>query len=380
MDDPFGAFSDEEVDRARRYRRPVHLVRVAQTTVILLVLVLAGFTSLGRTIGPASSISYNGAWGYGVLLGFIIWLLTLPLTIWIGYTHQRAWGLELRPLRKWLLVPIVGGVAWMVGCGYVAWALLYIEGTEQGDWALSTSIWLAVGFVSGALLLPPLVTRLSRRMRPLTRPDLDDVLKSRASHARVPVRRFWLINASQRTTQANAAVLGLGRGRRIVLFDTLLALPAAEVEVAVAHELGHVKRHHVLIRIAIVWARVSICLAAVLGALDWARLVSAAGGSVSWDATLAPLVLLVAYAAFLLTRPVALYLYRAVERSADRFALDDTRDTVSFARLSRSLVRSNLLEVDPPVLVRIWALTHPSPRERVAEAAAFALEDRPPRQ
>lgn len=374
VDDPFGNFSDEDVDRSSRYRRPIRFARMAQTTIILLVLALACFTPIGRALGPAPSTSYNGAWTYGILLGFLIWLLTLPLTIWMGYAHRKAWGLELRPLRKWLIVPIAGCAAWSIGCGYLAWTLLGLEGTEQGDWVLSISVWLLLGFVVGSLLIPPFVTRVSRRIQPLTRPDLDEILKRRASHAGVRVHRFWVISAARRTTQANAAVLGWGPGRRIILFDTLLDLPPSEIDAAVAHELGHVKRGHVPARIGIVWARVSICLAAVLLALDWGRLVSAAGGSVSWDATLAPLVLLVAYTAFLLTRPLTLFLYRAVERSADRFALTNTRDPVSFAGLFRSLARSNLLEIDPPSLVRVWTLTHPSPRERITEAKAFASE------
>src|SRR5207248_6258196 len=98
-----------------------------------------------------------------------------------------------------------------------------------------------------AFVAPVVLEPLFNRFRPLEDETLTARLCSLSQRAGVPVREVQVADASRRTTKVNAYVSGIGRTRRIVVFDTLLqAADAAEVEVVVAHELGHRRDGHVV--------------------------------------------------------------------------------------------------------------------------------------
>src|SRR5205823_1445112 len=119
-------------------------------------------------------------------------------------------------------------------------------------------------------------------------------LRAIAERAGVPVREVLVADASRRTTKANAYVSGLGRTRRVVLFDTLLEqAEPPEVRLVVAHELGHRRAGHVAKLTAL-----SAAAAAGFVAILWALL-----GTRVADPRPIPLVLLVGLALELATLP-----------------------------------------------------------------------------
>src|SRR5205085_4164203 len=106
--------------------------------------------------------------------------------------------------------------------------------------AAGATLVLVLSFVAPVVLEP-----LFNRFRPLDGALADD-LRRLAERARVPVRHVLVADASRRTRKANAYVSGIGRTRRVVLWDTLLDWQRDELEVVVAHELGHRRMRHVV--------------------------------------------------------------------------------------------------------------------------------------
>src|SRR5258707_8610652 len=103
---------------------------------------------------------------------------------------------------------------------------------------------LAVAFLPFAS--PVVLEPISNRFRPLADERLAADLRSLADQAGVPVRDVLVADASRRTTKVNAYVSGLGKTRRVVLYDTLLdAAGEGELKVVVAHELGHRRQRHI---------------------------------------------------------------------------------------------------------------------------------------
>jgi STE24 endopeptidase len=174
----------------------------------------------------------------------------------------------------------------------------------------------------------------------------------------VPVREVLVADASRRTRKVNAYVSGIGATRRVVLYDTLLdEVPKRELEVVVAHELGHRRARHVV-------------KGTVLGMLG-----AAAGTLVVWallpdpqDPAIAPKLLLITAVLELLALPLGSALSRRWERVADRFSLELTRDRDAFRAVHEKLATANLGDLDPPRLVYLLLFSHPTARERIAAA------------
>ena len=199
------------------------------------------------------------------------------------------------------------------------------------------------------------------------------LFRSLAARDQVPVKDVLVADASRRTTALNAYVSGFGSTRRIVLYDTLLASSSPrEVELVVAHELGHAKRQDVLHGTAIgaLGAAAGLCALFLVLQSGWVlRRVGAAGAG---DPKIIPMVLFLAAATTFALSPLTNVLSRQIEARADVHALELTRDVPTFIASEHRLSTVNLSTLDPAPLVYLLFFDHPSGPQRIALARAWA--------
>jgi STE24 endopeptidase len=212
------------------------------------------------------------------------------------------------------------------------------------------------------LLLP-----LFYRVKPLDRAGLRARLVALADRAGVPVIGVFELGLGEKTKKANAALAGLGGTRRILVSDTMLSSYSdEEIEVVLAHELAH----HVH---GDIWKGIAVETALLfVAAYVCARVLAAAAGPLRLagpaDAAGVPLLILTAGIVSLLFMPAVHAMSRALERSADRFAIDLTRNPVAFVSAMRRLGAQNLAEDDPSRVVQWLFYSHPPIGERIAYA------------
>ena len=186
-------------------------------------------------------------------------------------------------------------------------------------------------------------------------------LHALAGAAGVPVEDVLVEDTSRRTRKANAYVTGLGKTRRLVVSDTLLAeASAAEIQTVVAHELGHRRMQHVLLGTVL----------SLFGVISGTVVVWALLGTTVADAHRLPLLLLIALVLTVVMGPAGNALSRRWERNADCFALGLTQDRAAYEQAFRRLAATNLSDLDPPKLVYVLMFTHPTPSQRLAAAEA----------
>jgi STE24 endopeptidase len=168
-------------------------------------------------------------------------------------------------------------------------------------------------------------------------------------------------------------VSGFGSTRRIVVYDTLLqkATPA-EVELIVAHELGHAKRQDVLhgTLLGALGSAAGVCVLALL--LSWSPLLRRAGATAPGDPRVIPLVLFLAAAGALLLAPATNLISRRIEARADVHSLDVTRDVPTFITSEQRLARTNLSDLDPNPFLYVMFSSHPTSPQRIALAREWA--------
>ena len=358
-------FSVEERARATAYHRPLYLALLADAAISVALFAALAWSSLGdRLFSPLESLSpVAAAAAYAALVVAFSSLVHTPLAFWRGFRHERRWGFSTQGADGWF-GDRAKGLAVSIVLGAGAWAAaVSLARALPGWWALPAGAALALAVLLLSFVAPVVLEPLFNRFRPLEDETLAGTLRSLSQHAGVPVREVLVADASRRTTKVNAYVSGIGRTRRVVVFDTLLeAAGPAEVEVVVAHELGHRREGHVAKLTLLAMAGAAVAVAVL-----WAVL----GTRVADPRTL-PAALLLLLALELVALAPGAALSRRFERAADRCSLELTRQPAAFARVHRELARRNLSDLEPPRLVYLLLFSHPTAPERLALGRAWS--------
>jgi STE24 endopeptidase len=297
-------------------------------------------------------------------------VVTMPFAAYRELVYDKRWGFSTQTTSgfasdqlKNLAVGLVIGTALLVPL----WAL--VRSTDLW-WIYG---WMVMGaFVVGlGVLAPVLIMPLFNKFTPLEDGELRTDLFDLARHVDADITEIEVSDASRRTRKDNAFVTGIGKTRRLVLFDTLLPRPRDQVRTVAAHEIGHWKLRHVIrsipIAIALLFANFLV-LRLVLG---WDAALRWAGVDSIEDPAVLPLFLLVFPLASALTGLVSAWVTRAGEREADLFALEVTGDATATAGMLRALHTDNLADLTPSWWKRATA-SHPPAAERLAICAAWA--------
>jgi STE24 endopeptidase len=393
-------FSHGQIERAYAFRATQRLLGLAAVVVsggVLVVVALRPPRAARRWLARAEARPLAGAAAVGAGLSLVLVIATLPIN---AVAHARAVdaGLSTQSFGPWLgdvaKSAAVGGVLSAVAA---AVAVAVLRRFPRHPWLPGAAAVVALS--AAYLFLAPLVLEpVFNRFTPLPRGELRSEVLSLARRAGVDVGEVYRVDASRRTTGANAYVGGLGRTKRVVLYDTLLdGFPPDQVRSVVAHELGHVRYGdlwHGLLWLAIV-APPAVFLAQVVaesvvgaarpggrrrsGAQRGAARRERFGGRAPLPGTAAALpALALSVAAVSLAGTLASnYLSRLVEARADAFALRLAGEPAAFIGLERSLAVTNLGEPDPPPLWQALLGTHPTPVERIGFALAYARDRRP---
>jgi STE24 endopeptidase len=306
--------------------------------------------------------------GAGLAVGST--LLGLPLSA-IARRRAMAVGLVTQSWRGWAedlgkQLAIEAVLAGGAGGAMVALTRRY----PRGWWAPAAAGSVAVGTMLGALA-PVLLDPIFNDFQPLPEGELRSDVLELARAAGVSVGEVYAIDASRRTTGANAYVTGLGPTKRVVLFDTLIdRYSRDEVRVVVAHELAHV-RHRDVLRGLAYGAAVAPAVAFAVQRLSW--ILSPERGTPEALPALG-------LAGALVAAPTALIgnrLSRALEREADSFSLTLSHSPEAFISFERAIALQNVADVRPPRWVSSLLATHPPTLERIGAAVAYARDGVP---
>lgn len=362
-------FDSEQVERARRYHRPAYLARVAGIALGLLVLGLLSFGALGDWLfGLVDGLPWWGeAIAFSALVTLAGSLVATPIAFWRGYLYERRWGFSTQTLGGWLSDRAKGVAIGMALTVIPMFGLIASVHVFPSWWPFFAALGGAAIVFVVTYLAPVLLEPVFNRFAPLRDDALAEDLRQLADRAGVPVRDVLVADASRRTTKHNAYVSGIGKTRRVVVWDTLLGRgEPGEVRLVVAHELGHRRFRHVAIGTAIAMGGTALFVLGLWGLFQWDALLAAIGADGPGDPRVIPFVLLAGTVAELALRPFALALSRRWERDADRFSLELTGDPEAYEATHRNLALSNLGDLDPPKAAYLFFFSHPTAPERLA--------------
>ena len=292
-------------------------------------------------------------------------LPTLPLSA-ISRRRGMAVGLVTQSWRGWAGDLLKGAAIESVLAGAAGGAAVAVTRRVPSRWwrrprpgrSCSAPGWRR----SAPVVLDPVFNEFTPLPEGETRSDVLDLARA----AGVKVGEVYSVDASRRTTAANAYVSGLGPTKRVVLFDTLLdRYSRDEIRVVVAHELAHVRNRDVP-RCVLYAAIVAPAGALAVQRLSW-ELSPERGSAGALPA--------LALAAALVGAPTALIgnrLSRAIERRSDAYSLALTDAPDAFISFERAIAVQNVADLEPPRWFTSLLATHPPTAERIGPAVSFA--------
>jgi STE24 endopeptidase len=361
-------------DKSVRYHRLKRRAAVASTVVSAalpaLLLVTGGSAALrdaaGGLTGAGSAAPLTVAL-YTVAFLVLHDLLTAPLAFYSSFRLERRYGLSAESVRTWLADHFK---AFAVGLVLAAAAVQVVYAAIRvwpGWWWLASAVAFLLATVLIAKLFPVVLMPLFYRFTPLDRPALRARLEALSQKAGVPVLGVFEWGLGEKTRRANAALVGTGGTRRILLSDTLLSdYTDDEIEVILAHEMAHHVHRDILKGLAVEFVLLLAAFGVAAAAL--ARWWAPFGLQAPADVAGLPLLLLAGGAVALAATPLVNALSRRNEHRADHYALTVTGRPEAFVSAMRRLAAQNLAEPAPSKLA-LWLFhSHPPIAERIARA------------
>jgi STE24 endopeptidase len=368
-------FSPSELDRVHDYREPQRWLVLGGLAIeggTLALLALRPPRRLRRALERGRKRPILAAAAAGAGFAVLMVVVQLPISA-VAEQRARDVGLSTQDWGGW-----TSDLAKQTGISIVltalgAMILLGLIRRFPRSWFAFGAVALVVLSAVFVFFAPVLVDPIFNKFEPLPDGRLRSDVLSLADRAGVKVGEVYRVDASRRTTGANAYVNGIGHTKRVVLYDTLLdKFTPQEVDSVVAHELGHVKNRDV--PRGLLW----LAIVAPAGTFLVQRLTvrmapEAAAGRAAGPAVLPAAALAIALVGFVLNIG-GNALSRRVEASADGYSLELYGHPDAFVGVERKLAVQNLSDPDPPGWVQLIFGTHPTTVERIGYALTWERE------
>lgn len=305
-------------------------------------------------------------WIFFVLLTFASEALSVPFDLYATFRIENKYGFNTMTAGLWISDFAKSLLISCVVLSIVIFAGLGLINASPRLWWLWIWGFLLIFSLFLMYISPYVIEPLFNKFTPIDDESLREKIIETAGKAGIHAGRILSVDASKRSRHTNAYFTGIGRTKRIVLYDTLLkGMNHEEIISVLAHEIGHWKKKHLLKTMAVLEI-ISLGGLYVAYKLTQGNLLTAIF-RIDQDTVLAKLLIL-AFLGGIITlplKPLMNFFSRKHEREADRVSYELTHDTESAVSSFVKLSKENLSNLYPhPIYVKIY-YSHPPILERI---------------
>ncbi len=311
-------------------------------------------------------------------LALIGGLLELPFNAYSTFVIEKRFGFSTIDFKTWVADILKGVAVSAVVMTLLAGLLLALLYYVPQTWWFWTWLVFAAFQLLMLWLYPVVIAPMFNKYEPVKDEQLRNSIMAMMSKADLKIEGVYQVDEGRRSRHTNAYFTGLGKTRRIVLYDTLLVSHSTdEIMAVLAHEIGHWKKKHIIKQLAFaaVFSLLGLYMAYLF--INWTPLYRTFGflhntsfiGLFLLGVLAGPLV-------FILT-PFGAAIARKFEREADDFAFGLVGTTKPLQQALKRLARDNLANLHPhPVFSRFY-YSHPPLAERIARLQAMEAQNVP---
>ena len=306
----------------------------------------------------------QGIW-FCLAIGFAASLAGLPIDVYstfylegkFGFNKTTA-GLYITDKLKGLMLALVIGVPFLI-------VIFWLMDSMGKFWWLWAFVFVSLFQLLMIVIFPTFIAPWFNKFEPLKEGELRERILALAKQLGFTTSGIYTMDGSKRSAHSNAYFTGIGRAKRIVLFDTLIEQMTIDQGLAVlAHEMGHYKMKHIQRMLALQMVLLFVGLYVVNLLLHWPAFFNAFGLSPSNQAALVLFSFLAGPATFYLG-PLLNYLSRKHEYEADRFAAMNLHDGRPMTEALINLTVKNLSNLNPHPWYSAYHYSHPTAAERI---------------
>ncbi len=288
-------------------------------------------------------------------------LLGIPFDLYGTFCIEAQFGFNTTTARTWITDFIKAQAIGAVLLAFLISVVFWLINWSPQQWWLWVWGFMALFGLFMMFISPYLIEPLFNKYEPVTEPGLEEEIRVMMEKAGLKVGKVLQMDASRRSNHSNAYFTGIGKVKRIVLYDTLIKqMSHAEIVAVLAHEIGHWKKGHIWKRL--LWAELMALAGSWLSfkLLFWPGLPSMLGlpADLSLPAKMVVLGFVASLALFPLG-PFSAWRSRCHEREADRYATVLTGKPEDLASALVKMSAENLSNLFPHPLYADFYYSHP---------------------
>jgi len=369
------AIDPNREQKARELAKKVRLLFVLESLLGLTFLLILLLSGLSEALRDALDVPFLAK----VVLFFIIFmssytLISLPLTVYGDFILPKRFGLLTQNWKSWTGDRIKEfALGFLLSTAFIVAIYYFLESFSQIWWLLAFAMVTTFTIILSGLA-PIIILPLFFKLERVKDTELRNRLIALSQRCHAGIQDIFQINLSSKTVAGNAVVMGWGRTRRIALGDTLLEqYSPEEIEVVIAHELGH-HRHRDIARAIIIQSLLMLFIFYIVHLIVTWAIPLLNLESISDVAAMPLLVLSSGIITFIFSLPLKAYT-RHIEQAADRYALAVTQSPNAYVSMLTKLTDQNLVESHPSKLVEYLFYDHPPYYKRVALASSYIQKE-----
>jgi STE24 endopeptidase len=339
--------------------------------IFFLVIIISGF--LPWLTNAVSGFDYIIA---GLLffaaLGVITSLIDLPFDYYNVFIIEEKYGFNTRTLRIWI-TDIIKSVIISVILGGILLSLILAMVEYCGNlWWLWAWMVFMIFQLLVTVIYPTVIAPIFNKFTPVEDKGLEKSIREMADREGIPVEEIFQMDAGKRSRHTNAYFTGLGKSKRIVLYDTLMkAHTNDEILAVLAHEMGHLKKGHIKKQLLLVTVTSLLIFYAAAWMLKWELIYISFGFTTTPTyAGLFLIAILWGPLGFFLS-PVSMALSRKFERESDKYAWKVMNGAGPLVNALKKIALDNLSNLCPHPLYVKFNYSHPPITERISSLEAL---------
>jgi STE24 endopeptidase len=353
---------EESKAKAKQYSKikiRLTITRLILMIVFLVIMLLTGASVyLRQAVSGWSGNFYVQAGLYLVIFSFIYYAVFIGMDFYSGYILEHRFELSNQTIGGWLKRSAKAEVLSLIMLLITGEGIYFLLKNSSNYWWLwATAGWLVLTLVIGKIA-PTLIIPLFYKCTPIKNAELKERLLNLGKKCRVKIGEVFDIGLSKETKKANAAVVGWGMGRRILIGDTLSKnYTEDEIEAVFAHELGHIREHHTwkITGAGILCSLVSFYITFLV----YGSGVKSFSFENAYDVAAFPLLSLILMVVGLVLVPLQNGFSRHLEKQADIFGAEHINDKQYLISSLAKMGEQNLSDPDPSRLVEFFFYDHP---------------------
>jgi STE24 endopeptidase len=363
-----GMIDEKELRKISRYTEDNIRFKIVQTSIskiIFLYIILSGVLPwLAQSLAQMNVI-LSGLIFFAVI-GLAEVLMGLPFDYYHSFVLEETYGFNTKTLKIWISDLVKSMLVLIIlGTFLVSALLLMVTYTGQSWWIWAWVIFLLFQLII-TILYPTVIAPIFNRFTWLEDSELKDGIERLAKTEGLTIEGIYQMDASKRTRHTNAYLSGMGKAKRIVLFDSLIRSHGQDEILAIlAHEIGHLKKNHIKKQFILV-SVVSLFLFFLASKLlTWEVMYHSFGFSnMPCYVGLFLLGILWEPVSFFIS-PIGMAISRKFERQADFYSLGILKTAKPLSTALKKMAKENLSNLTPHPLYVCFNYSHPPLLERI---------------